>query len=73
MKNRTARVTSARNKTGAGYIMIAILPDGTKELPQDGKIHTTRKSVIRDAYEMYSEKSAWNAIHYHNKVMIFLD
>ena len=40
-------------KVENGWVMVCILPDGTIETPQEGRTHSTRKSVYNDARHMY--------------------
>jgi len=48
------RAKISTEKTSDGYVMIAWLPSGETEYPQEGKTHKTKKSVYRDAEAMYS-------------------
>lgn len=41
-------------RTDEGYVMIAVLPNGEIEYPQEGRPHKTRKSVFIDAEKMHS-------------------
>lgn len=46
-------------KTSDGYVMIAVLPSGAIEYPQEGKVHKTRSAVFADAAHLYSS-SIWD-------------
>lgn len=48
------RAKISTKKTDEGYVMIAEMPNGGIEYPQECKPHKTKTSVYRDAEAMYS-------------------
>lgn len=46
-------------KVAGGYTMVAILPNGKKEYPQENKIHKTENSIWEDAKAMYGRQPTW--------------
>lgn len=48
-------------KTGNGrYTMIAILPNGEVEYPQEGYEYDKKSEVFSAAYEMYGRTKCWD-------------
>jgi hypothetical protein len=60
VKGMKARIRSEKNDEGR-FVMVAILPDGEKEYPQEGLSHEKRSQVFDDARIMYNNQTwKWN-------------
>jgi hypothetical protein len=68
IEENRARISAEKKESGR-WVMVAILPDGGKEYPQEGLEHDKRSDVFRDAYAMY-HGSTWQYDEIKHTVVI---